>query len=169
MAPPLPAPDTLVLQTSDLGSGFVPQPNATRAVTLGEEMKHEGAAAVAADRRSFIAGYLSTYAKSGDVGVVSETMTYRSAHDAQVVSTDRTALAEALRQVHGRTIAAPGGAPGRARLMFAGTIQGMTAIAYGWQHGAVLDFLLVYGPGASRSRLVALAAKQDAHLTDFSA
>ena len=56
-APPLPSPKLLVLHASDLGPGYLPQVSATKPITLAHELLHESAAARAADRRAYLAGY----------------------------------------------------------------------------------------------------------------
>jgi hypothetical protein len=57
-APPsLPSPKLLVLHASDLGPGYLPQAGATKPITLAHELLHESAAARAADRRAYLAGY----------------------------------------------------------------------------------------------------------------
>ena len=167
-APPLPSPKLLVLQASDLGPGYVRQAGATKPITLAHELLHESAAARAADRRAYLAGYSAGFARPAQVGIVSEAMTYRDAAAAQVVIGDARATAHITRQLHAHTIAVPPGAPGTPRLMLEGTLEGLPAYAYGWQRGAALELVAVFGRHVTLSRLVALARTQDARLTTTS-
>jgi hypothetical protein len=49
--------------------------------------------------------------------------------------------------------------------MLEGTLEGLPAYAYGWQRGAALELIAVFGRHVTLSRLVALARTQDARLT----
>jgi hypothetical protein len=162
---PLPSPKSLVLHASDLGPGYIPQAGATRPITLAHELLHESAAARAADRRAYVAGYSAGFARPAQVGIVSEAMTYRDAAAARIVIGDAVATAHIRRQLHAHTIAVPPGAPGTPRLMLEGTFEGLPAYAYGWQRGAALELIAVFGRHVTLSRLVALARTQDARLT----
>lgn len=165
-APPaLPSPKLLVLHASDLGPGYLPQAGATKPITLAHELLHESAAARAADRRAYLAGYSAGFARPAQVGIVSEAMTYRDAAAARIVIGDAQATAHIARQLHAHTIAVPPGAPGTPRLMLEGTLEGLPAYAYGWQRGAALELIAVFGRHVTLSRLVALARTQDARLT----
>ena len=163
--PPLPSPQLLVLHAADLGPGYLPQPGATKPITLAHELLHESAAARAADRRAYLAGYSAGFARPAQVGIVSEAMTYRDAAAARIVIGDAQATAHITRQLHAHTIAVPPGAPGTPRLMLEGTLEGLPAYAYGWQRGAALELIAVFGRHVTLSRLVALARTQDARLT----
>ena len=163
--PPLPSPKLLVLHASDLGPGYLPQAGATKPITLAHELLHESAAARAADRRAYLAGYSAGFARPAQVGIVSEAMTYRDATDARIVIGDAEATAHITRQLHAHTIAVPPGAPGTPRLMLEGTLAGLPAYAYGWQRGGALELIAVFGRQVTLSRLVALARTQDARLT----
>ena len=164
-APPLPSPKLLVLHASDLGPGFATQAGATRPITLAHELLHESAAARAADRRAYIAGYSAGFARPAQVGIVSEAMTYREPAAAEIVIGDTQATAHITRQLHAHTIAVPPGAPGTPRLMLEGTLAGLPAYAYGWQRGGALELVAVFGRHVTLSRVVALARTQDARLT----
>ena len=164
-APPLPSPKLLVLHASDLGPGYLPQASATKPITLAHELLHESAAARAADRRAYLAGYSAGFARPARIGIVSEAMTYRDAAAARIVIGDAQATAHITRQLHAHTIAVPPGAPGTPRLMLEGTLGGLPAYAYGWQRGAALELIAVFGRHVTLSRLVALARTQDARLT----
>ena len=164
-APPsLPSPKLLVLHASDLGPGYLPQAGATKPITLAHELLHESAAARAADRRAYLAGYSAGFARPARVGIVSEAMTYRDAAAAGIVIGDAQATAHITRRLHAHTIAVPPGAPGTPRLMLEGTLEGLPAYAYGWQRGGVLELIAVFGRHVTPSRLVALARIQDARL-----
>jgi hypothetical protein len=164
-APALPDPAALVLQPSDLGPGYVRQAGATRPITLAHELLHESAAARAADRAAYVAGYSAGFARPAHVGIVSQVMTYRNAAAARIVIGDREAVAHITRQLHAHAIAVPPGAPGTPRLMLAGTLAGLPAYAYGWQRGAALELIAVFGRHVTLSRVLALARVQDARLT----
>jgi hypothetical protein len=164
----LPNPAALVLHQLDLGSGFAPIPNYARAETLDRELQHESPRARAADRRSFIAGYYAGFAKAGQMGVLSEALTYRSAADAATVSTDAQATAYGKAQLKAHLIPTPAGAPGEARFVMAGTLQGLPAYMYGWQHGAVLESVVIFGHHLTPAGLMVLAQKQDALLVNAS-
>jgi hypothetical protein len=166
--PPLPSPKLLVLHASDLGPGYLPQAGATKPITLAHELLHESAAARAADRRAYLAGYSAGFARPAQVGIVSEAMTYRDAAAARIVIGDAQATAHITRQLHAHTIAVPPGAPGTPRIMLEGTLEGLPAYAYGWQRGAALELIAVFGRHVTLSRLVALARTQDARLTPTS-
>jgi len=91
-------------------------------------------------------------------------MTYRDAAAARIVIGDARATARITRRLHAHTIAVPPGAPGTPRLMLEGTLGGLPAYAYGWQRGAALELIAVFGRHVTLSRLVALARTQDARL-----
>jgi hypothetical protein len=167
-APPMPSPRLLVLHASDLGPGYLPQAGATKPITLAHELLHESAAARAADRRAYLAGYSAGFARPAQVGIVSEAMTYRNAAAARIVIGDAQATAHITRQLHAHTIAVPPGAPGTPRFMLQGTLEGLPAYAYGWQRGTALELIAVFGRHVTLSRLVALARTQDARLTTVS-
>jgi hypothetical protein len=164
-APNLPEPAALVLHASDLGPGYVRQAGATRPITLARELLHESAAARAADRRAYVAGYSAGFARPARVGIVSQAMTYRDAGAARIAIGDRRAIAQLTRQQHTHAIAAPPGAPGTPRLVLAGTLDSLPAYAYGWQRGAALELIAVFGRHVTLSRVGALARLQDARLT----
>ena len=164
-APDLPDPATLVLHASDLGPGYVRQASATKPITLAHELLHESAAARSADRRAYVAGYSAGFARPAQVGIVSQVMTYRDAGAARIVIGDAQAVAHIRRQLHAHAVAVPPGAPGTPRLTLAGTLEGLPAYAYGWQRGAALELLAVFGRHVTLSRVVALARVQDARLT----
>jgi hypothetical protein len=164
-APDLPDPAALVLHGSDLGPGYVGQASATKPITLAHELLHESAAARAADRRAYVAGYSAGFARPAHVGIVSQVMTYRNAGAARVVIGDDQAVAHLTRKLHAHAVAVPPGAPGTPRLMLAGTLEGLPAYAYGWQRGAALELIAVFGRHVTVSRVIALARAQDARLT----
>ena len=163
-APPLPSPKLLVLHASDLGPGYLPQAGATKPITLAHELLHESAAARAADRRAYLAGYSAGFARPAQVGIVSEVMTYRDAAAARIVIGDPVGTAHITRQLHAHAIAVPPGAPGTPRLMLEGTLEGLPAYAYGWQRGGALELIAVFGRDVTLSRMLALARTQDARL-----
>jgi hypothetical protein len=163
--PDLPDPAALVLHASDLGPGYVTQASATKPITLAHELLHESAAARAADRRAYVAGYSAGFARPAQVGIVSQAMTYRDAAAAGTVIGDDQAVAHLTRQLHAHAVASPPGAPGTPRLMLAGTLEGLPAYAYGWQRGAVLELIAVFGRHVTLSRVITLARVQDARLT----
>ncbi len=164
-APELPDPATLVLHASDLGPGYVRQAGATKPITLAHELLHESAAARAADRRAYVAGYSAGFVRPAQIGIVSQVMTYRHAGAARIVIGDAQAVAYITRQLHAHAVAVPPGAPGTPRLMLAGTLEGLPAYAYAWQRGAALELLAVFGRRVTLSRVVALARAQDARLS----
>lgn len=168
-APELPDPAALVLHASDLGPGYVRQASATRPITLAHELLHESAAARAADRRAYVAGYSAGFARPARVGIVSQVMTYRDPGAARIVIGDAQAVAHITRQLHAHPVAVPPGAPGTPRLMLAGTLEGLPAYAYGWQRGAALELIAVFGRHVTLSRVIALARVQDARLTGAAA
>jgi hypothetical protein len=163
--PDMPDPAALVLHASDLGPGYVSQVSATKPITLAHELLHESAAARAADRRAYVAGYSAGFARPGRIGIVSQVMTYRDAGAARIVIGDAQAVDHLTRQLHGHAVATPPGAPGTPRLMLAGTLEGLPAYAYGWQRGAALELIAVFGRHVTLSRVIALARVQDARLT----
>jgi hypothetical protein len=164
-APDLPDPAALVLHASDLGPGYVRQAAATKPITLAHELLHESAAARAADRSAYVAGYSAGFARPAQIGIVSQVMTYRDAGAARIVIGDPQAVAHITRQLHAHAVAVPPGAPGTPRLMLAGTLEGLPAYAYGWQRGAALELIAVFGRHVTLSRVLALARVQDARLT----
>jgi hypothetical protein len=168
-APELPDPAALVLHASDLGPGYVRQASATKPITLAHELLHESAAARAADRRAYLAGYSAGFARPAQVGIVSQVMTYRDAGAARIVIGDAQAVAHVTRQLHAHPVAVPPGAPGTPRLMLAGSLAGLPAYAYGWQRGAALELIAVFGRHVTMSRVIALARVQDARLTGATA
>jgi hypothetical protein len=164
-APPSVLPPTsLVLRSSDVGSGYVVEPSDTRRLTLAVELQHESVKARAADRRAYIAGYTIEYVRPGVAGVLSEALTYRKPDAARIVSTDRAAVSYLLRALHGHVARAPRAAPGQPRIMIEGRLRGLPVYVYGWQRGRVLDVVTLFGPHVSKARLMALAKKQDTRL-----
>lgn len=165
-APPSVLPPTsLVLRSSDVGSGYVVEPSDTQRLTLATELQHESVKARSADRRAYIAGYTIEYVRPGVAGVLSEALTYRKPGAARIVSTDRTAMSYLLRALDGHVTRAPRAAPGQPRIMVEGTLRGLPVYVYGWQRGRVLDVVTLFGPHVSKARLMALARKQDTRLT----
>jgi hypothetical protein len=158
-------PTSLVLRSPDVGSGYVVEPSDTRHVTLASELQHESVKARAADRRAYIAGYIIAYVRPGVAGVLSEALTYRKPGAARIVSTDRAAMSYFSRALHGHVARAPRAAPGQARIMIEGTLRGLPVYVYGWQRGRVLEVVTMFGPHASKARLMALARRQDMRLT----
>ncbi len=161
----LPRPRTLVLHAADLGPGYVPQASATKPITLAHELRNESARAQDADVHSYVAGYSAGFARPGQVGIVSQVLLYRDARAARIVIGDAQAVAHITRQLHAHAVAAPPGAPGTPRLILAGTLDGLPAYAYGWQHGTALGLVAVFGRHVPLARVLALARAQDARLT----
>jgi hypothetical protein len=165
VAPHIPSPKGLVLHAADLGPGFVPQAGGTTPITLARELENESARAQDADLRSYVAGYSAAFARPGRVGVVSQVMLYRDARAARIVIGDARAVAHITHQLHAHAVAAPPGAPGTPRLVLAGTLDGLPAYAYGWQHGTALELVAVLGRHVTLARVITLARAQDARLT----
>jgi hypothetical protein len=161
----VPDPAALVLHASDLGPGYIRQASATRPITLAHELLHESAAARAADRRAYLSGYSAGFARPARMGIVSQAMTYRDAAAARIVIGDDQAVAHITRQLHAHAIAVPPGAPSTPRLMLAGSLEGLPAYAYGWQRGAALELIAVFGRHVTLAHVIALARAQDARLT----
>ena len=162
--PALPDPAALVLHASDLGPGYLRQASATKPIPLAHELLHESAAARAADGRAYVAGYSAGFARPTRIGIVSEAMIYRNPGAARIVIDDPMGTAHITRQLHAHAITAPPGAPGTPRLMLEGTLEGLPAYAYGWQRGAALELVAVFGRHLTQSHQVALARTQDARL-----
>ena len=115
--------------------------------------------------RSYVAGYSAGFARPGRVGIVSQVLLYRDARAARIVIGDAQAVAHITRRLHAHAITAPPGAPGIPRLVLAGTLEGLPAYAYGWQHGTALALVAVFGRHVTLARVLALARAQDARLT----
>ena len=156
----------LVLQPDDLGPDFTVVPRQTKRIPLSHELKNESAAAKAADRRSYLGGYMATYASHAAI-VASEALTYRSATDAGVVFSDRTGLASALQELHGRFVQVPRNYPGEHHLLMLGRIRtaggGLPAAFYGWRDGRHIEGILVVGPNVGKADALQLARVQVAH------
>jgi hypothetical protein len=156
----------LVLQPDDLGPDFTVVPNQTKRIPLSHELKNESAAAKAADRRSYLGGYMATFASHAAI-VASEALSYRSATDAGTVFSDRTGLESALQEIHGRYVRAPRNYPGEHHLMMLGRIQTaggrLPAAFYGWRDGRHIEGILVVGPNVGKADAVQLARVQVAH------
>jgi len=161
----LPKPTILVLRPQDIGAGYLVAPDGTVRSTLKQELQHESARARKADRHAWVGGYTVTYVHPGDAGVVSKAIVYRDARSARIVSTDHTGLTYGTRSMHAHAIKTPRSAPGRARFMVSGRVQGLPLYAYGWQQGSVVELVALFGKHVTVPQLMKLARTQDLRLT----
>ena len=158
----------VVLQSSDLEIGFTQL--ATKPIPLAKELQHESSSAMAADRRSYLGGFESTYS-SGVVVVESTASVYKSAHDAHLVLTDPVGLHRGLTELHGRLIHIPRGAPGQDGLLIAGHViasgRRIPLLAYGWREGRALCLLAVAGQSGVAAQLGELSRIEDRHASQL--
>jgi len=154
----------LVLQADQLGGGFVLLTKATKPITLKHELQHEGAAARAADRRSYLGGYETGFSGNGMV-VLSEAAAYREASDAAITIGDKTGLHYALKEFHAHKVKAPADSPGQDGVALVGAVPsgGRTypLHAYMWRSGNHLGGVFVIGGGITSEQVAQYAAAQN--------
>jgi hypothetical protein len=154
----------VVLQKTDVAIGFTQL--TAKPIPLAKELQHESSGAMAADRRSYLGGFETTYS-DGVVVIESTASVYKSAHDAHLVLTDPIGLHRGLTELHGHRIRAPRGAPGQDGLLIAGHVTAsghpIPLLAYGWREGRALCLLAVAGQSGVASQLVELTRIEDGH------
>jgi hypothetical protein len=158
-------PAALVLRARDIGTGYLVETGETKRLTLAQELQHESAAARRADRRAWVGGYVAVYVWPGHAGAISQALVYRDAVSARITSTDRVGLSHGIRDMHGHSIKVPRSAPGKPRLMVAGSVKGLPLLTYGWQEGSVIELVAVFGKHVTVAQLMKLARTQDLRLT----
>ncbi len=163
---PVPA-SHLVLHAGDLGCVPVTTPD-TGAISLAQELaqdKDPGAQKI--DRLSFRGGYKTFCVAANHDGVLSDAIEYATASDAGKLYHAQADLGPVLKKHHEHRFDAPAGAPGSDPILITGRLPvgGVETPAYTllWQHGAVVEVLVLFGPSAavSPSHIVALAKRQD--------
>jgi hypothetical protein len=95
---------------------------------------------------------------------------YKPGPYATEVIADLTGIHRLVRAWRAHACALPAAAPGAHRHMFSGLTQedgvgAVPACLYFWQHGTVLNEIILFGRHASAERLLALAEKQDQRQT----
>jgi hypothetical protein len=158
----------VVLQDADLPIGFTQL--ASKPIPLARELQHESRSAMAADRRSYLGGFETTYS-NGVVVVESTASVYKNAHDAHLVLTDPVGLHRGLTELHGHLIHVPRGAPGQDGLLIAGHVTSsghrIPLLAYGWRDGRALCLLAVAGQSGVASQLGELSRIEDGHASQL--
>ncbi len=167
---PTPDPADLVLMPKDTGPSYLVIAKQTKPVPLAVELKHEGPAAIAADRRSYLGGYRSELAQANVSVIVSTASVYRNAADATIAGADPPSLQKFLQQIRGHVTAVPANAPGTHRIALVGSIPlkhgGSFPVAVlRWQHGRVLELTALFAADVSPAKVAALAKIQDAKVS----
>jgi hypothetical protein len=163
-APPPQAadPEELVLNSDDLGAGWIPVPSQTKAISAAEALKGDPAALLKLERPAYRSGYQALYANPENLGVLATIYRYSSAAAARGIFAAGIRYTPKERGV--KALGSPGGGPTGLRLFSASTKQeGHSVPAYVgmWQRGGDIATILVVGKGASAGQVVSLARKQD--------
>jgi hypothetical protein len=168
---PAPKPASLVLQLSDVGYGYLAAPSQSKPISLREELQSDGPASKAADRAGYLGGYRTLFADGTQDGILPVALIYKPGPYATTVIGDLTGMHRLVRAWHACACAPlPAAAPGTHRHMYSGLthedgVGTVPAYLYFWQHGTVLNELILFGRHTSAERLLALAEKQDQRQT----
>jgi hypothetical protein len=162
-------PATMVLRRADVGAGYTAVAGQSKRIGLAEELQHESAAAKRADHAAFVGGYKTSWGDRAKLSIIlSGVWEYKDESAATIVGNDLTGL-KATPQLTVHRIAVPAGLPGSNRMAFTATIDTgsakVPAIIVKWQHGRTIDSIFLIGPHSTMPAVVALAKKQDAHVT----
>lgn len=159
----------LVLHPADLGYGWAPVTTPdTGPISLAQELaqdKDPGAQNI--DRSSFRGAYKAFSVAANHDGVLSEAIEYAATSAATTLYHAQTDLGPFLEKSHEHRVAVPANAPGSDPILITGRllVAGVETPAYTlfWQHGPVVEILVLFGPNADVSppHIVALAKRQD--------
>lgn len=161
---------SIVLGQRDVGPSYQLIAPDTKPKSLRSELQDESARAQAADRRSWLGGYMATYARPGSM-VISIAANYRNASDAGISVSDPVGLSTFKREFDAHAVTAPSQAPGQNGWMGVGTtkIEGRRydVRMYLWQHSRAIGAVLVVGDGDSTANVLRLARKEDMHMSNL--
>jgi hypothetical protein len=155
-------PEALVLNSDDLGDGWILVPSQTRAISLAEAVKGDPPALAKIDRTAYRSGYRALYANLQKVGVLAAIYRYADAAAARRIFLSSLRLIPRSNGV--KPVRSPAGAPAGFRL-FRGTTkqEGRSVPVYigAWQRGTDIVGITLLGRGTTASQAVSLARKQD--------
>jgi hypothetical protein len=158
----------LVLGQRDVGTAYAQNRQLTRPRTLQEAVAGDSAPVRRAIRRTWLGGYQSAFVGVKlPLGIVSTTDVFRTAKIGTIVTAWHGDL---LRQLHGRRLPLPPGAPGTRRMLLGAetTVGGKTIEikTYAWQRGRAFATVHLTGLGGKLrlELLMELARRQDAKL-----
>lgn len=160
-----PKPAKLVLHLSDLGYGYLVDPE-SGAVSLRQELNTDLlATSKAADRAGYLGGHRMYFVDGAKDVVMDVALLYRPGPYMAEVTADLTPIHRLLRAWGALPVALPAAAPGTHRRMFYGLDNedgvAVPAYLYMWRHGTVLNELFLFGRHVSVARVVTLAVKQN--------
>jgi hypothetical protein len=155
-------PEELVLNSDDLGDGWILVPAQTKAISLQEALKGDRPEMAKIERPAYRSGYQALYANLKKDGVLAQI--YRYASPALARRIFLAGLRSAPREKGVKAIPTPAGAPTGAHV-FRGAVKqdGRSVPAYliGWQRGTDIATVFVLGSGVSATQAAGLARKQD--------
>jgi hypothetical protein len=161
-------PAHLVLDSGDIGNGYLTVASQTGRDTLQRTMHQDPAPIRAIERRSWVSGYHALYS-DGQAGVLTGASLFRTERSALRVS--RSWQRSELKAFHGRLIRPPAGSLDHVT-MVAGSIpvRGVPSKAYfiQWVHGNVIAGILLFGREATAARVAGLATAQDGRISNAS-
>jgi hypothetical protein len=163
-APRAPAdPEELLLNSDDLGDGWILVPSETRAIGLAEAVKGDPPGLLKIDRPAYRSGYRVLYANLYKVGVLAAIYRYADAPVARRIFVYGLRL---IPHTNGtvKPIPSPAGAPAGFHLYRGTTKQdGRSVPVYlgAWQRGTDIAIITLLGKGATAPEVVNLARKQD--------
>ena len=159
-------PAHLVLDSGDIGNGFLAIASQTGKDTLQRTMQQDPAPIRAIERSSWLSGYHALYS-DGQAGVLTDVSVFRTDRSALRVS--RSWRTSELKAFHGHLINPPAG-PLAHVTMILGSIpmHGRAVKAYfiQWVHGNVIAGILLFGREATAARVAGLATAQDGRISN---
>ena len=159
-------PAHLVLDSGDIGNGFLVIDSQTGKDTLRRTMQQDPAPIRAIERSSWLSGYHALYS-DGQAGVLTDVALFRTDRSALRVS--RSWRMSELKAFHGRLISPPAGSLAHVT-MIVGWIpmRGRPVKAYfiQWVHGNVIAGILLFGREATAARVAGLATAQNGRISN---
>lgn len=158
----------LVLQPSDLGGGYAPDPANTHTISLAQETSNDSARAAAIEQATYLGGYQAGFRRPGVDMLLSTALAYTSANAVHEVDTDPDTIRITASELHGRELPVPAGAPGADPLLVQGTVpfngRPHPADFYVWRRGSFAFAIFMIGRRADVRAVIRLAQLQDARI-----
>jgi hypothetical protein len=136
------------------------------AISLAQETSNDSPRAAAIERATYLGGYQAGYTKPGVRLLLIAALAYKSASAPHRVDTDPATLRIAAKQLNGRLVPAPPGAPGADPVLIEGALpsrgQVLPLAYYIWRGGRFVYAILMVGRQAAPGEVLHLAAAQQA-------
>jgi hypothetical protein len=159
-------PAHLVLDSGDIGNGYLTVASQTGKDTLQRTMQQDPARIRAIERTSWLSGYHALYS-DGQAGVLSDVSLFRT--DRVAVRVSRSWQASERKAFHGRLISPPAGSLGHVTMILGSIpVRGTLTKAYfiQWVHGNVIAGILLFGRDATAAQVAGLAIAQDGRISN---